>query len=119
MGRSLMPMPKTQRFSLQAIREMAAIPWVLHEAEKQEVIKLEDNSVPGALAGKARIPIVRRGYIRQKDLDKSTLAAARNAKASSCMAPMCSRPPPTRMSAANALKLNGPKLKRAERSSSA
>ena len=65
-ARTLIPMPQPQKFSADAIREVAATPWSLHETSKPGVIKFDD-AAPGE-ARQERVPLARRLYIYDKDL---------------------------------------------------
>ena len=59
-------MPAPQKWSLEAIKEVHATPWSIHEARVPEVIRIDrkdDEPRPN------KVPQVRRAYIRQKDLD--------------------------------------------------
>ena len=66
-ARTLVPMPKPQKFNLDAIREVAATPWSIHEPTVPEVIRVEGGVGHEDKPGRA--PVVRRLYIRQSDLD--------------------------------------------------
>ena len=40
-ARTLVAMPRLQQWSLDAIRDVQATPWLLHEARKPGVVKLD------------------------------------------------------------------------------
>ena len=65
-ARTLVVMPRLQQWSLDAIRDVQATPWSLHEARKLGVIKLD--SATGRTELEVCIPQVRRVYIHQRDV---------------------------------------------------
>jgi hypothetical protein len=67
-ARTLIPMPRPQKWSAEAVQAVAATPWSLHQSAKPEVIRL-DNSGLEPEERHDKVPMVRRFYIRQKDLD--------------------------------------------------
>ena len=68
-ARTLMPMPQIQRWSLEAVWDVAATPWSQHEASKPGVVKLDPITIAEE-ERKERVPQARRVYIRQNDLDE-------------------------------------------------
>ena len=71
--RTHIPMPQTQRWSLEAVRDVAAKSWSQHEASKPGVARLDPTTVAEE-ERKERVPQARRIYIRQNDLDKHEYA---------------------------------------------
>ena len=49
-ARTLVPMPKPLKFSVEAIQSVAATPWSIHEAERPEVVKVDGGIAQGARA---------------------------------------------------------------------
>ena len=65
-ARTLIAMPRPQKWSTDATHNVAATPWSQHEGSTPEVIK-EDQGFGSDRP--ARAPVVHRAYIRQEDLD--------------------------------------------------
>ena len=59
-------MPHPQRWSHDAIKDIAATPWSAHEDEKPEVLRVEGGADPESTR-KDRVPVVRGAYIRETD----------------------------------------------------
>ena len=68
-ARMLIPMPQPQRWSLEAVRDVAATLWSQHAASKPGVVKLDPTTVAEE-ERKERVPQARRVYIRQNDLNE-------------------------------------------------